>query len=1051
MSLKQLQLSYRGKSSLIVLIFLAITISSLNNTYWEGSYTIDWAQQTYSTSPFYSGFRGTEAPRIKNMGDITDDSYPETLIYDGPEKSILLYGPGKELTNITQLEYIDIIKKMLNDSNTDFFDNYGYSTIGVISIKNNIEEPKFEWIKEFTNEEIMYLEFIPDINGDNIQDIILCTGMVSPLPNLESFVETSYKELFINQIALLFDYFSVVNNTNTISIIPKYKDYNLYVLSGKTGQFIKNEKLEPLDLKDCVIDIAVLNNSYEQLNVNLVLLTANVSYQLYATEILQNIYGQQYINLELHGISLMPNMVEVWKKNNTNLDDGDYFYKKEGFTEGNASFTLAKKIDIEASGKNFFLSSKGNLVKTNYGIVWTNEFFSNYAMYNSSNGKSLWKGLENITYIHKNIDLNKNGFGQVGGYYAEGTNLTFILFKPDDGSVISKAILPYDSNNLIRSDNLWETTVIFSDDDKIGDDKFLEFIVLAFDVENSSFDVPFTLSQFARINLNISSNPKMIITPVKTILLNVIDVFFKDYESRRFEFVCADVDFDNDGWLDYIFSTQSYSSVAIINKTTNDYFEDYQIGIISGRGVKMADRRIHLKFSNYLEGYEGFGVLEIHPIKEFVIFYRDIYHLERINMISSSLKSLIYIEDFNLYQPFLPFIHFFNGALYLEILIIGLIILCGIIFAINLKKVREKEPDPTPKLTRTININLLLMIFIVILISNFFTESIQLRIGFTSYSITPEGQLVWFLVLYPMTLGLFALIPFIYSKAAPFFAEKIFINSQKSLYSLFVKRNMKDYQILIIDMEKRKEISTFTQISRMILPLLISLTIGITIYTGLSADGFLYNALSPNYIDHPLTNPNALGVITPDMRSADEIWIEIGRFARYCIQPMIYTYIALVLIIPSSWLLDDAGVCYFEKAKKFRDISDIDSVSKWFLSVISGVFGFTAVSSFIQLFVPMFQNIDDFMQLLDEFTEITPIIGALIVILAIVVFPILVGIVLTYAALHQMEKDYEINVTKLFKRLSKKGIDTTPRSLEVVFETKNPYWFEFKDESLETS
>jgi hypothetical protein len=112
-----------------------------------------------------------------------------------------------------------------------------------------------------------------------------------------------------------------------------------------------------------------------------------------------------------------------------------------------------------------------------------------------------------------------------------------------------------------------------------------------------------------------------------------------------------------------------------------------------------------------------------------------------------------------------------------------------------------------------------------------------------------------------------------------------------------------------------------TRISRLLLPLLISFTIGTAIYQGLGPNGALYELLEPfGIIDHALTNPDALGIITEDMTDVRNLWVEIGSFARYCIVPMIITYIATTVIIPGAWLLDDAGVCFYQKALKFLQL-----------------------------------------------------------------------------------------------------------------------------------
>ncbi|MHA1342128.1 MAG: hypothetical protein ACTSRZ_03460 [Promethearchaeota archaeon] len=170
-------------------------------------------------------------------------------------------------------------------------------------------------------------------------------------------------------------------------------------------------------------------------------------------------------------------------------------------------------------------------------------------------------------------------------------------------------------------------------------------------------------------------------------------------------------------------------------------------------------------------------------------------------------------------------------------------------------------------------------------------------------------------------------------KQSAYFEKFNLIFLFKNNFVFLIKKN---FRIVVVDFYERNRVSLFVRISKMILPLLISFTIGTFIYQGLGPDGSIFNALYP-YINRPLTDPSKLGVFTPDMISPKEIWIEIGRFARYCIMPMIIIYIALTIIIPGAWLLDDAGICFYEKSLKSREISDIDSVSRFFLSLISGL------------------------------------------------------------------------------------------------------------------
>ncbi|MCP4763192.1 MAG: hypothetical protein GY870_15575 [archaeon] len=252
-------------------------------------------------------------------------------------------------------------------------------------------------------------------------------------------------------------------------------------------------------------------------------------------------------------------------------------------------------------------------------------------------------------------------------------------------------------------------------------------------------------------------------------------------------------------------------------------------------------------------------------------------------------------------------------------------------------------------------------------------------------------------------------------------------------------------------MVENQRVSPNNKIKRALLPLVISMTFGIFIYQGLGPNGILFALFGPNtvnWIDHPLTHPGTLGVMTAAMSSPNELYFEIGYFARYCISPMIITFILLSLLIPGAWLLDDAGVCFYEKPLADRMVSDVERVSKWTLSKTTGLFGFTGGVSFFSLFLPMLLNLDDLIYYLGILSEGENVIfGIYVLLLALIVFPILAGILLMYGAMLRMEEDLDKNRSKLYKRLKKNEIDTDPLDLSVFLdakEKKNKDIFEVK-------
>ena len=172
------------------------------------------------------------------------------------------------------------------------------------------------------------------------------------------------------------------------------------------------------------------------------------------------------------------------------------------------------------------------------------------------------------------------------------------------------------------------------------------------------------------------------------------------------------------------------------------------------------------------------------------------------------------------------------------------------------------------------------------------------------------------------------------------------------------KMNKKEYQIIVTQMDNRKDVSILTYINRALLPVLMSFTIGITIYQGLAEGGLLTSLIQtfdPSFIAK--THPENLGIIQPKV-AFEHIWVEMGKFATFCVLPMIVTFFFTSMLIPSSWLLDDAGVAYYIRNLKQRSINDVESISSWLLKIVGGFFGMSAILSFISLFNPFFGQVN---------------------------------------------------------------------------------------------
>lgn len=234
-----------------------------------------------------------------------------------------------------------------------------------------------------------------------------------------------------------------------------------------------------------------------------------------------------------------------------------------------------------------------------------------------------------------------------------------------------------------------------------------------------------------------------------------------------------------------------------------------------------------------------------------------------------------------------------------------------------------------------------------------------------------------------------------------------YIKFQRFVFKAF-KRGKK-YDVIVLDMnEYGKKFSAWTIFMRSIFPLLVSLTIGITVF------GYFSNEL--------LVTPSG----TINLR-----WI--SDFTFYAGIVFVGSYVVLTLFIPGGWLLDDAGVVYFDEPKSFRQPGDISKISNWMLSLFKGIFGFTALISYYNLFVGA-----DFSSLVGLSSD--PVLNLLmfifIVLVLLILSPILFGFLVMFTSNASILSDLQYNTHRLFIRMKKMGIDTTPRRLSDFFQPR---------------
>ena len=235
----------------------------------------------------------------------------------------------------------------------------------------------------------------------------------------------------------------------------------------------------------------------------------------------------------------------------------------------------------------------------------------------------------------------------------------------------------------------------------------------------------------------------------------------------------------------------------------------------------------------------------------------------------------------------------------------------------------------------------------------------------------------------------------------------LFIRIQSWFYNKLFK-GRKHHEILVLDMSHSKKHSTFTIIQRSLFPLFISLTIGLSVFQAFGTE-------SLTMIDG----------------STNIAWL--AEFELYAGTTFVVSYLLLMFIIPGGWLLDDCGVVYFEEASDFNLPGDISRISDWLLNWLKGLFGFTALLKYYQLFRGL--NFSTFMQNDDVLMGLFIIV--FIIGLMLIGSPILYGLIVMFYGNTSMIGDLDYNRDKLFTEMEKEGLNTTPIKLKDFVDQRN--------------
>ena len=333
-------------------------------------------------------------------------------------------------------------------------------------------------------------------------------------------------------------------------------------------------------------------------------------------------------------------------------------------------------------------------------------------------------------------------------------------------------------------------------------------------------------------------------------------------------------------------------------------------------------------------------------------------------------------------------------------LVIGLILLARygtkLRFSIR-KSVRENKMAfaVTAITIIVMSITLILFLFMInIFNSTLIAEGPMTRIivAFLTVSI------MWYTLL-PLTAA-------IYNQFAPRFAF-FFVR----LRELFFKISKSyEHDIFILDMGNRKEISNLIKIKRIVLPTMLSITVGFLVY-GYAAPLYGY-----------ATNFTVFG--------STQFFSFMAGYSLFCTFPLILSFSLFSFLIAGNYLLDDAGVAYYRESNKHRSPGDIEPISIWAQSMIKGFAGLSALITFGTFFASV--DFSGFFSM-EEGNFMFVIFGAFMVFSFFWGNPFITSFSYILLAEEVMELSHNTNVQKFYKIMEKKGYDVKPRKLTQLY------------------
>jgi len=338
------------------------------------------------------------------------------------------------------------------------------------------------------------------------------------------------------------------------------------------------------------------------------------------------------------------------------------------------------------------------------------------------------------------------------------------------------------------------------------------------------------------------------------------------------------------------------------------------------------------------------------------------------------------------------------------------IIMIGGAVAILIKKRKEFKFDVKPNIKRykwTVIVN---AIVIGLMVTLFVMFAFSLNV-FNKTLLATDTQstiVLVFLTVNICWLGVLPVTAVLYNWFAPRSAY-IFVRARDWLFK--VTKNV-DHEIVILEMDKKLELGMFQSLKRCILPILLSLTVGL----------FTYTSLAP-ILHYPISFSTFGGT---------EFFEFMNSYMLFGMLPMVLTFVIFFFFIPGSWLLDDAGVVYYmSNHQKDHIPGDVERVSVWQTAFITGFASFSSIITFINFMSTInfagFFRIDQGGDLLTQIPSF--IMGALVAIVSFWGLPFFTGLAYMLLSVSAMESNIEANRLQLYELMDKGGYDVSPKQL----------------------